>query len=256
MKTESAYGNIPIFSPDGILMFNTNEKKIKFYHKNNLIESYQTGYKLNFIPNGLGHHGKTTEHLLAFPRINQCVVSGEKNISLLTRHHIVPVLFRKWMPDRIKSINYQYVVFVRKDLHSKYTIEEQKYYKDIAEIYDVKNYEETLFLHASDIVKKRQYSGTLLKYFHMIPPDRIIVLKQKFKFHTGLEPTLENYKKVFEEVKEVEKRYYKNANYNFGKLVIDKVTDLEQFEKLWLTHFIKTMKPQFLPHDLEGFISL
>jgi hypothetical protein len=250
MNPARAYGNIPIFSPDGILMFNTNERKLKFYLAHNLAEPYQAGYRLTFTPNGLGHHDKSTEHLLAYPRKNQCVVSGDQDLSLLTRHHIVPVLFRKWMPEYIKSVNYQYVVLVRKDLHYKYTLEEQKYYKNIAEMFGVTDFEETLFLHASEIVKKRKFSGTLLKYSHLIPKESLKVLQQKFSAYTGLEPNFENYKAVFQEVMDTEKRYYKNADYNFGKKVIDKVTDYPAFEKLWLDHFIATMHPKFLPEDL------
>lgn len=254
MLEHNAYGNIPIYSPDGILMFNTNDRKVNFYKRHNLIEEFNSGFKLLFKPSGLGLHDRSAGHLLSFPRKNRCVISGEEDVLLLTRHHIVPVLFRKWMPEHIKSANYQFIVFVRKDLHHKYTKYEHEYYSEIAKMFGVDVFEDTLFLHASQISKRRKLANTLYKYGHFIPKDRMEVLKTKFKIHCGYEPTYENYKKVCEEIEATEKKYYKNADYNFGKLVIEKITDYEAFENIWFTHFLSKMKPEFLPEDLKLLI--
>lgn len=254
MSPQNAYGNIPVFSPEGILMFNTNERRLHFYKKHNLVEIYQNGFRLKFKPNGLGYHGKPGEILLTFPRQNKCVVSGSENIYELTRHHIVPVLFRKWMPFELKSTNYQLIVFLKRDIHARYTLYEQDYYAEIGKMYGVNNYKETLIQHATNISRKKQLANTLLKYSHLIPQNRLDIMKVRFKYYCNIEPTFENYSLVCEEIKESDKRYYKNADYNFGKLVIEKVTDFKEFEKIWLNHFIEMMRPKFLPEDLNIYL--
>lgn len=252
MLEQNGYGNIPIFSPDGILMFYTSMRKLRSYFKNNLVEKYKKGYKLNFIPKGLGYHDKENKDLLKYPRKNRCVISGCEDIHLLTRHHIVPVLFRRWMPEKFKSTNYQLIVFVKKDLHAIYTKYEQQYYFELAKMYDVKEYEETLLIQQTSYIRKKQSAKTLLEHSHSIPEDRLKVLHSKFKYYTGLNPCFENYKKVLDDFKATKKTYYKNADYNFGKLIVRQITDFEKFENMWLKHFIETMKPLFMPEDLKA----
>lgn len=252
MLEQNGYGNIPIFSPDEILMFYTSKRKLRTYFKNNLLDVYKDGYKLNFTPKGLGYHDKEYKDLLKFPRQNRCVISGCEDIHLLTRHHIVPVLFRRWMPEEFKSTNYQLIVFIKRDLHADYTKIEQQYYFELAKMFNVKGYEETLLIQQTSYLRKKQFAKTLLEHSHSIPEDRLKVLRSKFKYYTGLNPSFENYKKVLDDFKATKKKYYKNADYNFGKLIVEKVINFKEFENLWLKHFIETMKPKFMPDDLKA----
>jgi hypothetical protein len=252
MKPQNAYGNIPFFSPGGILMFKGNERKVNFYKKNNLIESYENGFRLLFEPKGLGYN--KSEHgsqLLSIFRENKCVVSGEEDVAVLTRHHIVPVLFRKWMPEELKSNSFQLIVFIRTDLHGHYTKEEQKFYLEVEKKYNVTGFQDTIFFHEENFLKKKACVNTLLKYSHLIPSERLQVIKTQFEFYTGIDANITNYQIVSDEIKAIKKKYYKNADYNFGKCVVEKVTDFKEFEKMWFDHFISTMKPRFLPEDLK-----
>lgn len=253
MTPENAYGNIPVYSPEGILMFKTNEKKLRFYKKNKLIESYHEGFRLLFTPKGLGYHNAENKEILTMNRQNKCVVSGEENISSLTRHHIIPILFRKWMPEERKSGSYQMVVLIRKDLHYQYTKEEQKFYEYVAGKYGVIDYKDTLFFYETNFLRKKSCVQTLRNWSHRIPEERLRIIRSQFRYYTGLEPTNENYTKVFEEIKAIKNRYYKNADYNFGKSVVEKIINFGEFEKMWIDHFISVMNPKFFPEDLKFF---
>lgn len=255
MKLRDAYGNTPIYSPEGVLMFHTGGRKLEFYLRNNLLFDYSNGYKLTFIPKGLGHNSIGRDSLLLTPRINQCVISGEKDLKLLNRHHIVPVIFRKWMPTEIKSNNHRFVVFTREDLHSQYTIAEQKYYNDLAERYDTISFREFQNNKAKNSGVLKRTVNALLHYSHLMPLDRLGMLEQTFVGYSSLEPSFKNYKLVLDEIEEEQKKYYKRSSFDFGKLIIEKVTDFREFEMLWLDHFIATTNPKFLPMDLKVLVS-
>ena len=55
------YGNCCVLSPEGILMFRCNTKKVNWYLNRGLasiVSDDPLTIKLNFTPNGLGNHNK------------------------------------------------------------------------------------------------------------------------------------------------------------------------------------------------------
>ena len=53
-------------------------------------------YKLTFTPAGLG---EDTKHIIL--KENKCVVCGCTKQDTLSRHHVVPKMYKKIMPDNI-----------------------------------------------------------------------------------------------------------------------------------------------------------
>lgn len=244
-----AYGNIAVYSPDDILMFYTNQNKLKFYLKNDLAEKIdENKYRLKFIPNGLGYSAENNEfggHDCLVPRENKCVVSGEENIKLLSKHHIVPSFFRKHFPVEFKSC-FQTIVLLRRDLHSQYTVHEQAFYDELAEMFDVPKY--STFRVNSVTPREKKLAIRLHDYGHLIPEEAKQNMEQEFTDRTGLEPTKENLSDCIKLVP-IEKRV-KTVETDFGMAIASKITDYRAFELLWLNHFIEHAKPKYLPEDL------
>ena len=256
MRTDRGYGNFKVYSPDNILMFHTNKRRLNFYLKNDLIDQIsEREYRLKFKPNGNGYSDLNRNPLLLIERQNRCVCSGETNLEVLTRHHIVPSVFRRHFPEERKSNNFLFVVQLTRDLHNQYTIEEHKFYDVIAKEFQVPFIKDT-----TDKFKERytgvRYARTLLKHGHKIPYEKFLILKSKFEELTGMIATdFDSLQSLLDAYIQQEGEFRK-VEYNFGKLVVSKITDFDAFEMKWLTHFIDTMKPKFLPEDLKNHIQL
>ena len=88
-RTTKLYGNCKVYSPDNQLMFRCLEKKIKWYLDRGLaelIEESPLSIRLKFEPKGKGERIDK----LKVERNNICVVCGVTDLSILTKHHIVP----------------------------------------------------------------------------------------------------------------------------------------------------------------------
>ncbi len=243
MKESRAYGNIEIYSPEDELMFRCNEHKLAFYLKKDLVEKIDdVKYRLNFEPAGTGHSERNTELLVA--RDNRCVRCGDEDLFVLTRHHVVPSRFRKYLPLNIKSNNHRYVVFLCIECHEEYTSYENMLNDDLAAELGVRSLKECT---DEIILEKRIITGiadTIL-FKDRVPNERIEELKKMFLEKTGMEPTHENLLKT-------RRRKYEpiTDETNFGKLIVDKVKNVYEFQQMWLEHFVEKMHPKFLPHDL------
>ena len=244
MNINNAYGNIEIYSPSNELMFRTNQGRLNFYIKKELVEKIgEDQYRFLFEPKGKGHGDRNKE--LLEPRKNECVCCGNKDILILTRHHIVPTRFRKFLPDNIKGYNHRYVVMLCVDCHEDYGYFENELNDELAKKYNIPTIKECV---DSIYTEKRIIVGmadTIL-YKDRIPQERIEEIKVQFKERTGLEPTEDNLHKVRK------RKYEPVSNENdFGKLVIDNIQNIYEFQQMWLEHFVEMMEPKFLPNDLK-----
>jgi hypothetical protein len=241
LSENNLYGNIAVYSPDMDFMFYCNQRKLNFYIKNNLIKEIgEDKFQLTFKPSGLGH--SDTDSLCGFgiksKRENMCVVTGKTNN--LTKHHIVPTFFRKHLPTKYKC-SYLLVVLIEANEHRRYTIEEQKFYNVLAEKYGVEKWE---IERNAQNRRPNNIAYALLSYASAIPEETQANLRVEFKELTGLEATEENLTEYNT------KKAKKGSNDLFGAKLVAKITDFEEFEKIWLNHFIETTKPNFLPEDI------
>ena len=103
-RDRKIYGNYKVFSPEGHLMFRCDLKKANWYLSRDLAHLFSDDphtIQLKFQPKGLGNHNKVyglTE------MDNKCVVCGTNEF--LTRHHVVPISYRRFFPVEIKSHNF------------------------------------------------------------------------------------------------------------------------------------------------------
>jgi hypothetical protein len=243
MNLNKFYGNIKVYSPEGILMFKGNEKKINWYLNKNLAEVIEvdsnnkpTAIRLNFVPGGIGH---LNDEFFLSSKENICVVSGQNNLNRLTKHHVVPYMYRKWFPLEFKSKNSHDVLLIDAELHFQYEKEANKLKDMIAKDLELP----TLKEYSNRLKRKAAYSGMARA---ILNPDILFENKIdiciKFQQNTKLIPTSTNLKRYLRAVKNENEM----ANL-YGQIVVDKIKDLQEFSEMWRKHFVDTMNPKYLP---------
>ncbi len=244
------YGNIQVYSPDMQPMFKANMKKINWYLKNpdkKLAEVVEwdddntpKSIKLNFIPNGLGYfnNGLKDEYFLS-DKENICVVTGTDEWRELTKHHIVPYMYRKWFPEEYKSSNCYDIVLITREKHYEYEAI-ANYLKDrIADELGIP----TLKEYTRRISRKAGYVGMANAILNVtIPLEHKIDLCIKFRNKTGYVPTKENLNEYIKSCK----NEYRMAEY-YGKMVVEKIPNFQKFIERWRQHFLDEMNPKFMP---------
>ena len=137
------YGNIIVYSKDMQPMFKTNLRRAKWYldfpdkklaeiveldSENNILS-----IKLLFEANGLGYYNKIiSDNYNISDKENICVVSGCDDWTKLTKHHVVPYMYRKWFPLEYKSRSCHDIVLITLENHHNYEIKANKLKDDIA----------------------------------------------------------------------------------------------------------------------------
>lgn len=238
-KNRKIYGNCKVLSPNGILMFRCDEKKANWYLKRNLADIISNDplvVKLNFEPNGLGNHNKDWG-LSEMP--NQCVVCG--NQEFLTRHHVVPYSYRRYFPLEVKSHSFHDVLSVCVDCHEKYERLADELKFNLSLKYDAPINGE--IEKRSDVLKYSKMASTLLRNDINIPKSRVIEMRNDIKSFFGIKRLTDSRLKSMVDVRST---VIKKTH---GKIVIEKIDNLQYFVEVWRNHFIEKMNPQFLPKN-------
>lgn len=234
------YGNVKIYYQD-ILMFLTTEKRANWYLSNDLgiIRNLDPmEISLTFHPKGFGNDNSL--YYLSEKR-NACVVCNDDDISKLTKHHVVPVEFRKYFPTHLKNhsshdvlpicqdhhYDYEnnYASKLKNELYQKYGIVQNAIKSDRTKLYKLINLAKLLndFQRSHEIPRFRRENikDELHNYFNDLSIDEIANL---------------DHNKIFDE-----------ELLNTGKQLIDKIEDLDEFTIMWRKHFIDSMNPQYMP---------
>ncbi len=244
------YGNIQVYSPNMEPMFKTNMKKVKWYleyPEEKLAEVIEwendkpKSIRLTFEPNGLGHFfdKENADEYFLSDKENICVVSGDDDWTCLTKHHIVPSMFRKWFPLEYKSRNCHDIVLITQYNHFVYERFANQLKDDIA----IELGLPTLAEYSKRISRKTAYVGMATAILNPnIPFEHKIDLCIKFQNKTNFVPTTENLNLYIKS----SKNEYRLAEF-YGKMIVENVSDLHGFVERWRKHFIDTMNPQYMP---------
>lgn len=237
-QNRRVYGNYQVESPDGILMFRCDEKRINWYIKRNLANYIdENTIRLNFRPNGLGNH----ERNFGLSQMkNHCVVCNTENY--LTRHHVIPTCYRKWFPLKLKSHNFHDVLLMCVDCHDTYErkADELKqqlsidYYAPITGEYE----------YNSELIKLAKISATLLnKDLSKIPKERVFMMKKTLREYF-------NYKHLTKSrLERISTMRSKKINKSHGQIVVENLENIQQFIEIWRLHFIENTKAKYLPEN-------
>lgn len=233
-----SYGNIKVLNLDNKHIFNCSPKKCKWYLDRNLANIIQENpivIQLNFITNG---DGRADDKYFLQELKNMCVVCG--TTEKLSRHHVVPICYRRHFPEIIKDRNHYDILLVCKECHHKYETHASILKKIIAQEYDVK--------HAAPVVDRKlgkvvSAAHALQKHYENIPEARreeLLSILYDFYGHKNLKP---------EEIENATKIPYQSGGHTKteSKLVVEKLDNINEFVRRWREHFITYTKPQYLP---------
>ncbi len=230
------YGNCCVLSPDGILMFRCNTKKVNWYLSRELasiVLNDPLTIKLNFIPNGMGNHQKAyglTEMK------NLCVNCGS-GVDL-TRHHVVPLCYRRYFPLEMKSHNFHDVLSMCVSCHEIYERKADELKKHLDERYNAPINGE---ITSNKLDKYVKIAKTLLNTEIKLPIKRRSALVNKIKDHFGIK-----------RLTKIRLRKISNINHitgriTHGEVVINKIDDIQSFIEMWRKHFIENNDCKYLP---------
>jgi exonuclease 3'-5' domain-containing protein 2 len=245
MKKESnRYGNCRVFSPEGTLMFLCNRSRVDWYLKRDLCIITQTSphieATLTFQPNGLGYANQ--DDFYFSPRENKCVSCGNDDYSILTRHHIVPTCYRKWMPREYKSHNCYDVVKLCRECHDEYETEAQELKFKIADDLGVE-----IFKRMANISTIKGYANTLLSHLIKLPDDIFN------KMYNSVSEYINKKYLGYDDLESIlSMKYSEHPNYkSWGLECIEKVECIDEFIIMWRKHFIEYMQPKYMPDGWE-----
>jgi len=261
------YSNCKIYHPSGKLMCVNSEKKGRWYVEKTgakVISLKEDGtlaeIQLTFEPKGMGYDEDDVFGLSI--QETRCVVSGVNDIKQLTKHHIVPISFRRHFPLEYKSRNHHDVVYITEDLHGDYERIGDKFRDELAKKYGAMTYNEattyfTKMMDSPEVKRMRKVKGcigALEDCEDSLPDTRYremqeLVLSYIKNIYSVETDSITEYwsERVITDI-DIElgrlRNLYKIDPY---KDLIDKVGDIDAFVKIWRQHFIDTMKPQYMP---------
>ena len=232
-----------MLSPDGEEMCRCAKKRAAWYLDRDIAEIVSEDpptIRLKFTPNGYGNQG---DAFSLAEKHNRCVVCGtEEN---LTKHHIVPSMYRKFFPIKIKSRSAHDVVVICIECHDDYEMIAWELKKQIdAELTGSTKLVKQLNKETRDRNFLVKLCKTMKHNGHMIPEDRKAEIMSKIEKLLGRAPALAEMLEL-SEISVATK-----DELDPGKIVVEKILEndsLEEFVMRWRQHFIDTAKPKFMP---------
>jgi hypothetical protein len=242
-RTNIIYGNFILQSQDGVDLCRVTEKRANWYADRNLgIFLSANVFQLNFETSG-----NSIDDFTLSKKTNQCVVCGITDLSILTKHHVVPYEYRKHFPLKIKSRSSHDVVVMCNKHHSEYEALHAINIKRLllSEVRDPLQFD-TEFLKKKKLKIISEFSKLLLDEEKDLPTNRFIELVNIIETHLGYEPSFED----LEKYADMNINLYKTKKSD-GELIVENIKNLQNFVEMWRQHFIDTMKPKFMPTGWE-----
>lgn len=235
------FDNCLIEAPDGVALSRCGIKKAQWYLDRNLahlVNKEPYTIRLNFEPSG---RNGINDPLLMMGKPNICVVCGTDED--LTKHHIVPYSFNKYMPLEYKVDIIRDIFPLCRPCHHRYE-----------QISNKKRIEIAIHLLGKERVKEvfdshyehRHVGGAanaLLKHGKNIPVHRQQYLKGILQEATGQQEFTE------EDLDRIAWEHNTDRWENVSKEIVARLTDLDAFTQEWREHFMATMKPRYMPEE-------
>lgn len=242
-QTKPPYGNCVMLSPDGTILCRCDNKKANWYLSRGLAEVTEEDpltFKLRFIPRGNGH-ASLPYYVTA--KDNMCVCCGA--LEFLTKHHCVPRCFRRHFPDKFKSHSCHDIVLLCVACHARYEPLADELKWRLLDEYDIPRHVANTPKRIA-IMQVCKAANALLQHGDKIPVDRAQVLSAVVGRHLGKEVvTLDDLQEI--QKLDLELREQHTAEDCFGRRVVEQLSDIYEFVKMWRNHFVTTMQPKFLP---------
>lgn len=229
-----AYSNCKMLSPDGVLMCRMGRKRVDWYVERGLAKIVcQDPFtiQLLFEPNGLGNFAD--EYYLS-EKANICVVCGSEDN--LTKHHALPRCFRRHFPSYLKRYDSHDVLLVCRGCHERYEVFATELKKKLTENSSRVVMQEEDVMH----VRAIKAAKTLKRYGDKIPDDSALRLMLRIEEYAG-----DFNDEIVDEL--ANERFGGCNSYEIWKETVEKITDYNEFTRMWREHFVEVMNPQHLP---------
>ncbi len=235
---KNLYQNCHARDRDGDIIFYCSSKRAYWYINRNLaviLNEDPLEIQLTFETKGKGNFG---DNFYLQARKNICTCCGTTEV--LTRHHIVPICFRRHLPNGLKDNSYHDILLLCLPCHEAYESHALTLKRELAEEYDapVDGVWIGKELHTGK-VKAKHIAKTIIKYADSIPAERKEYLITKIKEYLSVDIV------SLEEVADmnIESPVIKTQD----EIIISKITDIDSFIRRWRQHFVDVMSPKFLP---------
>ncbi|KAI7892145.1 uncharacterized protein EV154DRAFT_505770 [Mucor mucedo] len=267
-KSNIFYENWKVYSTGHKLMFRCNQKKADWYLKRDLavlLPKESRSIKLTFEAKGDGH--KKGDYMVE-DRNNMCVACGStKDLSI---HHVVPEMYRQWMPLVIKAKSSRDLLLLCQHCRLSYEPSAMDFKKRCVREFNIP-LEGRGWVSLPHYKVAKKAASALKMHSNVIPADRQVTLKTTvFDFwekhgsevdeELAAKDTEENWDSILE-VCSTLVDHFKGPDYiEHANSAIEQLTktveldsegretwpDLEDFIKDWRRHFLRNLDPEFL----------
>jgi len=247
LQTE-AYSNWVMLNEQGQPMTRCAEKRARWYLNRGLAELVKENpptIRLLFKPNGPGNQGDA--YSMAEKR-NRCVVCGTEED--LTKHHIVPFMYRRFLPDEVKNRSSHDIVVICVTCHGEYEEVATDLKKVIACEHGCTYSEGTNWSDEDrDYHHLTGLARSLVTHCDVIPHGRQNEMLAEIMSGIGRPISIAE----LEELGDRE-RLAPSGTSEPGKPVVDSVmaaNQLLEFVKRWRQHFLDVAHPKFMPEHWD-----
>ncbi|KAF7729317.1 hypothetical protein EC973_004573 [Apophysomyces ossiformis] len=253
-RSNVVYENWKVYSQQGKLMFRCNEKKAQWYLKRQLATCLPEtrAIQLTFKAKGDGHR---SDDYMVEDRVNACVACA--STEGLTLHHVVPDMYRRWMPLVIKSKSSRDLLLLCKHCHDRYERDATALKKQFAKIYDIP-LEGKGWVQVPENREARKAASALLRHPN-IPEKRREELADIVKNFQKPEWADWDWEKILTTCCELKDQFQGPDFVEHGEYVVAQLMksqeiregktvwpDLEIFVKQWRQHFMDHLQPKHL----------
>jgi len=246
-RQKNLYEYCRLEDPNGQLLAHCNERKINWYLQRKLgiiISDSPLTLRLNFSASKKRHFGYHENKFYLEKKLNICVVCSRDE--KLARHHVVPLYYRKYFPEYLRSHCSHDIVLLCVSCRMK--IRDQ-------ELFDAISRETGIpinipkFINYPEIVAAKRAARVLLRpdSTDKLPATRKRKLEDicaSFLSKTGEGVNTPDLLAIMELPSRVVASDYVPP----GKLIVDMMSleELRTFIRRWRQFFLDTMQPQFL----------
>jgi hypothetical protein len=225
------YGNHKMYSIEDEFLSHVDTKRMKWYLDRNLAMMInEKDFKLTFKSKGNQAQGEYYKLELK----NICVICGTGES--LTKHHVVPTQYRKYLPMKYKSKSSFDVLCVCIECHHSYEIIANVLKEDLLKKYD--------------LIDESKHQQKIKKYHHVLNNHSEFLSDEKrLDMVNFMEEFLDD---SIENILSVDCNEFESTS----SLLMKNITDYKEFIIMWREHFIKNADPKHLPQEWYDEINI
>lgn len=223
MSEEAIYSNCQLLSMDGELLSYIGKRRMEWYLKKEIaVRKSDTAIQLLFKHGGKANQPK----LYTEVRANICVVCGGDQ--KLTKHHIVPYMFKKHFPLKYKNRTSFDVAILCVKCHETYERIADAFKQSLMDQYKVAYNNRPRELSAA---------STLLNHGHHLPDE--VYLEMAYSLPEGVSDDPESLRTFIAN--------HESAGRSASELLVSKLPTIDEFIIAWRKHFVQHAAPKYMP---------